>query len=147
MPRSRDLTDFCGDCGRSLDERGARGRIYPCPMDCGERFCSAVCVSFHMKGKCSRRDFYCPLFGERFSGPNYPLTKACALAGIAIQKPMDLRLEGDSWDLLTEEGKIELEEAECEPRLKATHWAPECRTFSRARGRWIQLPDGRWIRP
>ena len=49
------------------------------------------------------------------------------------------------WDIRTEEGKARLEEAECDEALKATHWAPECRTFSRARGRWIQLPDGNWI--
>eukprot|EP00438_Fugacium_kawagutii_P019533 Skav235666 [mRNA] locus=scaffold358:1061569:1062162:+ [translate_table: standard] len=58
---------------------------------------------------------------------------------------MDLKLEEDPWDLLTDEGKEALEAAECDATLKATHWAPECRTFSRARGRWIQLPNGEWI--
>ena len=55
-----------------------------------------------------------PNFGERFSGPRYPCT--------------------------TVQGKDRLAEAEMDPSLKAKHWAPECRTFSRARGRWIQLP-------
>lgn len=98
-------------------------------------------MSVHCKGDCDRKDFFCPRFGERFSGPNYPLTKAVALAGIAVQRPVDLRMADDPRDILTEEGKQVLEDEECGPNLKASHWGPECRTYSRARGRWIQLPN------
>lgn len=145
LAAAKERSDSCGHCRRALFSYGRDERTYACPLECGERFCSAVCVCRHTQGGCIRGDFYCPRFGERFSGPNYPLTKACALAGIAIQRPMDIKLQEDPWDILSAEGKAELEDAECDPSLKATHWAPECRTFSRSRGRWIELPNGEWI--
>jgi len=135
----------CGCCGTGFADMDEERRLYPCPRKCGERFCSALCAAEHSDGACTRRDFYAPKFGERFSGPRYPLTKACGLAGIAIQKPMDKLVPGDPWNILSDEGKERLAAAESDPALKAEHWAPECRTFSRARGRWIQLPDGSWI--
>lgn len=58
---------------------------------------------------------------------------------------MDKLVKGKEWDFFTTEGKDLLEERELDPCLKAAHWAPECKTFSRARGRWIQLSNGNWI--
>ena len=135
----------CGCCGTDFQDLDSDRRLYTCPRKCGERFCSAMCVAKHSNGGCVRSEFYAPKFGERFSGPRYPLTKACGLAGIAIQPPLDLLVPEDPWNFLTESGKARLSDAEADPSLKAEHWAPECRTFSRARGRWIQLPDGSWI--
>eukprot|EP00435_Cladocopium_sp_Y103_P044150 s460_g12.t1 len=145
VPEEVPEKDVCGCCGTGFRGLDPERRLYVCPRRCGERFCSALCVADHSHGACTRQDFYAPTFGERFSGPRYPLTKACGLAGIAIQRPMDKLVPEDEWNILTESGKRRLAEAETDPALKAEHWAPECRTFSRARGRWIQLPDGGWI--
>lgn len=145
VPDEVEEQSRCGCSGTGFADMDEERRLYPCPRKCGERFCSALCAAEHSDGACTRRDFYAPKFGERFSGPRYPLTKACGLAGIAIQKPMDKLVPGDPWNILSDEGKERLAAAESDPALKAEHWAPECRTFSRARGRWIQLPDGSWI--
>lgn len=145
VPEELPARDVCGCCGTGFETRDPQRRVYQCPRKCGERFCSAICAADHTESGCNRADFFAPKFGERFSGPRYPLTKACGLAGIAIQKPLDKLVSGDEWDILTEQGKKRLAEAEADPALKAEHWAPECRTFSRARGRWIQLPDTTWI--
>ena len=144
VPEVKEQQEDCGNCCTKFEGLARGQRKYPCPRRCGERFCSAQCVASH-ETSCARKDFYSPRFGERFSGPNYPLTKACGLAGISIQPPMDLLVDGYAWDLTAAAGKAQLEEAECDEALKATHWAPECKSFSRARGRWIQLPDGSWI--
>ena len=145
VPEELEKKEQCGCCGTDFREMDPMRRIYVCPRKCGERFCSALCVSDHTSEACVRSDFFAPKFGERFSGPRYPLTKACGLAGIAIQKPLDKLVPGDAWDFLTEAGKERLAAVEADEALKAEHWGPECRTFSRARGRWIQLPDGTWI--
>jgi hypothetical protein len=47
------------------------------------------------------------------------LTKACGLAGTAIQRPLDKLVPGDASNILTEEGKGRLAEAECDLALKA----------------------------
>ena len=62
---------------------------------------------------------------------------------LAVQVPMDKLVKGKEWDFFTQEGKDLLEERELDPNLKASHWAPDCKTFSR--GRWIRLEDGSWI--
>ena len=144
IPEEIPQRSCCECCGTDFRQLDPERRIYVCPRKCGERCCSALCVADHSSSRCVRREFFAPRFGERFSGPRFPLTKACGLAGIAIQRPLDKLVPGDSWDFLTEPGKARLAEAELDPSLKAEHWAPECRTFSRARGRWIQLPDGSW---
>ncbi len=133
----------CGQCGKSTDTD--EEIPYTCPRKCGARCCSIFCISEHVCSSCQRAEFYAPLFGERFSGPNYLLTKACGLEKVGVQVPLDKLVEGKEWDFFTPEGKELLEEKELDPSLKASHWAPDCRTFSRARGRWIQLDDGRWI--
>ena len=133
----------CGQCGKAFE--GLRGRPYVCPRKCGKKCCSVFCMTDHVGGNCSRADFFAPRFGERFSGPNFLLTKACGQQGIAVQVPMDKLVKGREWDFFTQEGKDLLEERELDPNLKASHWAPDCKTFSRARGRWIRLEDGSWI--
>ena len=94
---------------------------------------------------CAHEMFACPLFGERFSGPNYPLTKAVALAGIGVQPPLDILIDDDPWDFSTTEGKQRWDEYEVEPGLLSEHFAPECKTFSAARGRPALTTSGRWI--
>ena len=106
--------------------------------------CSVACCFAHQEHSCPRSDFWTPLFHERFSGRNYPLTKACALAGIGVQPPLDREVEGLPWEFFGCEGKKTLDNYETSPALAASHWAPECKTFSAARGKPIQLSSGRW---
>eukprot|EP00435_Cladocopium_sp_Y103_P060205 s905_g22.t1 len=129
----------CTQCQRELEE----GRTYPCPAGCGGGFCSLHCVDDHRDGPCRRKIYVMPKFGERFAGPNAPLSRAVARAGgVEVQKPYDL-LTGS--DYFTPAGKAELDTLESDPALAAEHWGPECRLFSRARGRPVRLPDGRTV--
>ena len=115
----------------------SKAHRFPCPRKCGKQFCSLDCTIWHKEDKArSRKDFYAPVFGERFSVPNFPLTRAVALAGTSVQHPLDVKLSsGKSWDFFTEEGKELLNQEEIDPELAAEHWAPNYRTFSMARGR------------
>ena len=131
VPEEIPAREECGCCGTGFVGMDPQRRVGQCARKCGERFCSALCVAEHSERTCIRADFFAPKFGERFSGPRYPLTMACGLAGIAIQKPLDKLVPGDPCDILSEKGKARLAEAEADPALKAEHWAPECRTFSR----------------
>eukprot|EP00435_Cladocopium_sp_Y103_P066496 s82_g28.t1 len=129
----------CFQCGKDLEEP----RSYPCPAGCGVALCSLGCISDHRQGECRRRTYVVPKFGERFSGPNAPLSHAVArIGGIEVQPPFDV-LRGDNF--FDPAGKAKLEEMENDPALAAEHWAPECKLFSRARGRPVHLPDGRVI--
>lgn len=56
---------------------------------------------------------------------------------IEVQPPYDR--------FFTEEGKQALADLMEDPCLAVEHWAPECKLFSRARGRPITLRDGRRI--
>ena len=59
--------------------------------------------------------------------------------GIEVQPPYDL-LRGD--DFHSPQGKAKLAELEGDPALAAEHCAPDCKLFSRARGKPVVLPDG-----
>eukprot|EP00435_Cladocopium_sp_Y103_P026303 s2664_g6.t1 len=129
----------CFVCERDLEAP----RSYPCPAGCGVAMCSLSCIQKHREGDCRRRDYIVPKFGERFSGPNAPLSHAVArIGGIEVQPPFDI-LRGD--DFFSQEGKDKLAELESDPALACERWAPECKLFSRARGRPVNLPDGRTI--
>eukprot|EP00435_Cladocopium_sp_Y103_P024511 s1749_g6.t1 len=146
MPGVVESDGKCTWCRRKL--RSDEGRAqYPCPRRCGVRGCSVACSQAHANsGNCSRKSFSLVKFGERFSGPNFPLTKAVALEGGAVQKPMDILIKNNSWDFFTPEGKEALEEEEEDPALKWRHWGPNCRTFSKARGQPIYLHGKGMIR-
>ncbi len=58
-----------------------------------------------------------------------------ALEGVSTQSPLDILRADESWDFFTEKGKKKLDQEEEDPELKASHWAPNCRTFSRRRGK------------
>ena len=134
----------CAVCGFAFSE-DERVHQYACGRGCGSHMCSASCYYSHARAHCPRNRWWNPGFGERFSGPSYPLTKALALQGIDVQPPMDKLIPELPWDFFEEEGKKKLEEAEDEPDLLVSHWAPECKTFSRNRGKPIQLKSGRWV--
>ena len=65
-----------------------------------------------------------------------------AWVALKSQRPFDV-LSGD--DVFTEAGRRKLEEMTDDPWLYCEHWAPECRLFSKARGKPITLNDGRVI--
>ena len=127
----------CGECATAWSEREEL-RKYPCPRACGKAFCTLKCLRKHEES-CNRKVFYAPRFGERFCGSNCPLTKAVALAGIAVQTPLDRNYKEAPWEFFTDDGKTVLEESENQADLAASHWAPNCRTFSRARGRPMKV--------
>jgi len=122
---------------------------YPCPSQCGAVLCSLECIweyrkrSGRHKRGCPRKDWGLPKFGERFSGPHAPLSHAVAQMGhIEVQKPFDL-LRGN--DFFSDAGRQEMTELLEDPFLYCEHWAPECKLFSRARGKKIRLASGRTI--
>eukprot|EP00438_Fugacium_kawagutii_P016090 Skav230956 [mRNA] locus=scaffold3010:254098:259942:- [translate_table: standard] len=139
MPEAVAPTGKCVRCNRPLQNQ--EGRVsYPCPRKCGEFGCSVACAQAHCNGNsCRRKSFSVCRFGERFSGPNFPLTKAVALEGVSVQKPMDILIKSNPWDFFTPDGKEALETEEEDPALRWRHWGPNCRTFSRARGKPIYV--------
>lgn len=144
VPSSQVLEEICAVCGAPFAEVRGCGK-YPCSRNCGARMCSVMCCHSHQEETCSRGDFWTPLFGERFSGRNFPLTKACALVGVGIQPPLDREVASLPWEFFSQEGRQKLDSFENAAGLAASHWAPECKTFSAARGRSIVLSSGRRV--
>ena len=132
----------CAHCEDELDDQEIS---YPCSRRCGLRSCSPMCAYTHEEGNCIRKDLDSPSFGERFAGADFPLTQAVAAQGIAIQPPLDIKIPSYPWDFFTPEGKKKLDQMEADNSLAASHWAPERKTFSVARGRPVQLSSGRYI--
>ena len=129
----------CFHCEGSFEEFG----VFPCSAKCGASLCCLTCIWEHRAQFCPRKDYMLPKFGERFSGPAAPLTNEVArIGGFDVQEPFDLKL---GHDFFTDEGRKKLEDMENDEFLAAEHWAPECRLFSRARGRPVRLPDGEYI--
>eukprot|EP00435_Cladocopium_sp_Y103_P044009 s914_g12.t1 len=141
VPEKLPESDQCGHCAQPLGVAGFDG--YECPNECGVIACSVDCISAH-RHNCIREMLGKACFGERFSGPNCPLTKAVALAGIFVQPPLD-RLRDGNWDFFSPSGRECLEGLEDDGHLASSHWAPECKTFSAARGRPIWTSSGRYI--
>ena len=139
----------CNNCGRDfsapIPTRDEGRSKYPCPVGCGAVVCSVRCAIDNREHGCARDMFACPLLGERFSGPNYPLTKVVAMAGIGVQPPLDLLVSDDRWDYSTADGKQRLDSYEVEPSLACERYAPECKTFSAARGKPFRTTSGRWL--
>ena len=116
---------------------------FSCPAGCGVVLCSLSCIWNHRKGRCPRADYTLPRFGERFAGPRARLTHEVArMGGFDVQEPFDYKT-GD--DFFSDEGRKKLEDLENDELLAAEHWAPECRLFSRARGKPVKLPSGEVI--
>ena len=113
-----EFNNTCQNCGNPVDihEPGC----YTCPSNCGGAMCSVACQSAH-RAKCGIKSALRPVFGERFSGPNFPRSKAMAQAGIFVQPPLDYLMEGDEWDFFTPQGKERLEEYENDGELEASH--------------------------
>lgn len=65
---------------------------------------------------------------RRASGPNCPLTKPGHFCAAALDK-----LRDGQWDFFSISGRECLERLEDDGHLAASHWAPECKTFSTAK--------------
>eukprot|EP00435_Cladocopium_sp_Y103_P069901 s206_g34.t1 len=146
MPEAQTVEHDGGECWW-CDRPFRSEQRYPCPSQCGAVFCSLECIWAHRKDAersqrgCLRKTWGLPKFGERFSGPHAPLSHAVAQMGhIEVQPPFDV-LRGS--DYFSDEGKAELNTLLEDPFLYAEHWAPECKLFSRARGKKIRLRSGR----
>ena len=91
----------------------------------------------------ARRAWHPPKFAERFAGERAPLSLAVAMEGhLEVQPPYDLHF---GQDMFTEDGRKELDRLVNDVDLYCEHWAPECKLFSKARGKPIRLADGRTI--
>lgn len=141
VPEKEDATGRCGHCAKELVGLDFDG--YECPNECGCIACSVECIAAH-RHICKRFMLGKACFGERFSGPNGPLTKAVALEKVFVQPPLDY-LRESGWDFFSASGRECLEGLEDDGHLAASHWAPECKTFSAARGRPIYTTSGRFI--
>ena len=67
----------CWQCGGPLSE----DYRYRCPAGCGVAVCCWECSQEHRATNCRRKLYPVPKFGERFSGPNAPLSRAVAKVG------------------------------------------------------------------
>lgn len=144
VPSSQVLKENCAVCGTPFAEVRGCGK-YPCSRNYGERMCSVMCCHSHQEESCSRGDLWPLLFGERFAGRNFSLTKACALVGVGMQAPLDREGPSLRWEFFSPEGKQKLDSFENGAGLAASHWTPEGKTFSAARGRPIVLSSGRRV--
>ena len=129
-----DIT--CHQCRREMPEEMGRGEEIDCPKKCGKHFCSLECYLQHRAG-CPMKTLGVPLFSERWSGPNAPLTKAMLRKGFDVLPPYDMQREA-SMDYFTEIGKETWQELD-DQDPDYEHEGPDCKTMSRARGKpfWL----------
>ena len=128
----------CIACRRDIGEPGEWNQPMDCPWRCGARLCSMDCWLAHRK-VCGSSTSAIPVFSERWSGPNAPTSEAFLRAGFPVLPPFDV-LRGEDMDIFTDEGKARWEELDAEEADVELH-APECKTFSKARGRPFWLGD------
>lgn len=83
----------CGLCSQHIDTLDVQ-HCFKCPSLCGAVMCCIQCVADH-RSRCQLHERLRPCFGERFSGPNYPLTRAIAREGLAVQRLLDQLVEGE----------------------------------------------------
>ena len=132
-----------GGCPRA---RRATGK-YACPGKCGEAFVTMEAVVDHRKGEAcvGVPRVSLPRFGEFFSGPNAPLTKAVARQAIDVESPIDI-LRPDGFDCLAAGGRQKVAESLRCPALLWRHWAPDRRLMLRSQRSSATLKAGEVIR-
>eukprot|EP00435_Cladocopium_sp_Y103_P035566 s1373_g9.t1 len=139
-PGTEQLT--CATCRTDVTESVANGQDLECPLGCGVRFCSLECYLAH-KTQCSCKEKEVPLFSERWSGPNSPLTHAVVHEGLDVTRPFDIKVS-PLMDVFSDSGKAIWDDLDME-EIEAEHHAPDCKTMSRARGKPFYL-EGRWVK-
>ena len=134
---------WCCICRSDMGEAIGSGEDMECPFGCGSRVCSLHCYQEH-RDTCECNSKALPLFSERWSGGNCPLSKAMLREGFDVALPYDLKM-GPEMEFFSEEGKAIWKGLDDSP-VEVEHHAPDCKTMSRARGRpfWIgnQRYDG-----
>ena len=114
---------------------------FDCPKECGQRSCCVLCHLQH-QSRCELWEAPVPVFSERWSGPNYPLTQAVLQEGIEVTPPFDVKVDA-ACDFFSEEGKSQWEALD-QSSIAFEHHVPDCKTMSRSRGRPCWL-DGSWV--
>eukprot|EP00435_Cladocopium_sp_Y103_P018039 s52_g4.t1 len=123
---------ICANCRQEMAELIGSGEEFECAFGCGARFCSIQCFHEH-RDFCDNQNKQLPLFSERWSGGNAPLSQAVLKAGINICLPYDIKM-GSDMDFFTEEGKDTWNALDASD-IDAEHHAPDCKSMSRARGK------------
>lgn len=131
---------ICACCRKELDVNDVYALNVLCPARCGRSVCSLDCYLQHSK-VCPTRAAPIPTAMERWSGPNAPLSQAWVEAGITVLPPYDVK-RGEEMNYFSDEGKATWD-ARSEENPEFEHHAPECKTFSRARGKRFKI-QGRW---
>ena len=127
----------CSSCGSHRPDWNSWCK---CPMGCDYAFCGVTCLLKH-RSSCQAPELSLPRFCEGFCGPRAPLTWAIACCGIPVEKPFDKAFDS-SEDFFAEHNNLERFDHEL---VAVEHWGPDCKLMSRARGKPIQLPSGKWI--
>ena len=135
-----DTSNVCIACRRDIGEPGEWDQAMGCPWRCGSRVCSLDCWLSHRKS-CPCSGSAIPVFSERWSGPRAPTSEAFLRAGFPVLPPFDI-LRDERMEIFTDTGKEEWDELDREEAEVELH-APECKTFSRARGRPFKI-HGEW---
>ena len=135
---------ICGGCRQDLSDMLAENMVIKCPRECGKSICSLECYSSHYH-VCPHKESPVPLFSERWSGPNCPLTRAVLKQGIDVVEPFDVRRSPDM-DFFSESGK-KIWDTLDEESIELEHHAPDCKTMSRARGKPFYIGQHRYDGP
>ena len=140
LKRQRGLPNpqvvWCANCRSDVSEAIGNGEDLECPFGCGSRVCSLHCFQDH-RDCCECNEKALPLFSERWSGANCPLSKAMLREGFDVAMPYDQKMAPEM-EFFSEEGKAIWQGLDESP-IEVEHHAPDCKTMSRARGRpfWI----------
>eukprot|EP00438_Fugacium_kawagutii_P025124 Skav230797 [mRNA] locus=scaffold312:158893:163833:+ [translate_table: standard] len=138
------LVLHCVACRSDMSEEIGAGVDMECPMGCGGRVCTLACYLEHRDDcPCGRKPV--PVFSERWSGRNYPLTKSMMAVGFDVAPPYDRQVSAEM-DFFTDRGK-EIWEGLDATDVEAEHHAPDCKTFSRARGKPFWIGNRRYNGP
>ena len=140
VPEKEEASSRCGHCAKDLTSLDFDG--YECPNECGRVGCSIECIAAH-RHVCSRYMLGKACFGERFSGPNGPLTMAVALEKVFVQPPLDC-LRESGWNFFSSSGRECLEGLEDDGHLAASHCGRRSvrRSWRREAGLSTPRPEG-----
>ena len=131
---------ICVHCRKELDSDDPYALNVVCPARCGRSVCSLECYLEHSRG-CPMKGAPIPTAVAGWSGPNAPLSQALVEAGITTLPPFDVK-SGEEMNYFSDAGKATWDSlSQEEPEYE--HHAPDCKTFSRARGMSFEV-DGQW---